>query len=140
MSFEPMKEGLFEQYHSRQAIIAYYFLDNEKKLIQTVAKLAKISDVIFVEPNQGNQTLRSLLDGEIKQDCTSVIREKTLIFNGISSDQINLYMNLLKKYRLKRPLMAYVTEQSIEWPLQFLLEHLVAERQSFNTGGKGISH
>ena len=47
---------------------------------------------------------------------------------------MNMFIDGLKKCRLRRPIIAVVTEQSIEWKLENLLVNLVNERAAVRSG------
>lgn len=129
MSFQRMQDLGQTIYHERVGILLYNFTEKEVKQISNVIKLVGIKDVIQVGPENGEQTLTEILDGKTyKEVCTDVPGDKTIIFNGVEPNRVNSFIDILKKYRFKRPLIAMVTEQSIQWQLKVVLENLIEER------------
>ena len=112
----------------------YQFTSQEIKQIMNVARMAGIRESIELHAKHGGCTLREILDHQISEKEETNIKEKTIILNHVASAKMNLFMDLLKKCRIKRPIIAVVTEQSIEWTLAHLLVNLVSERQAINEG------
>ena len=134
MAFEEMKQIQNENIHERSCIMLYQFTSQEIKQIMNVARMAGIRESIELHARHGGCTLREILDNQISEKEEANIKEKTIILNHVASAKMNLFMDLLKKCRIKRPIIAVVTEQSIEWTLTHLLVNLVSERQAINEG------
>lgn len=134
MSFENMKNLKDEIVHERACMLMYYFSQQEMKQIQNVARMTGITDCILLGPSHGENTIRNILDGEIKQGEVEGIKDKAIILNQISTTRINAFIEGLKKCRIKRPLIAVVTSTSIEWTLDELLNNLVSERAAVRSG------
>lgn len=134
MSFENMKNLKDEIVHERACMLMYYFSQQEMKQIQNVARMTGITDCILLGPSHGKNTIRNILDGEIKQGEVEGIKDKAIILNQISTTRINAFIEGLKKCRIKRPLIAVVTSTSIEWTLDELLNNLVSERAAVRSG------
>lgn len=134
MSFENMKETNQEVVHTRACMLMYHFTNQEMKQIQNVARMTGIMDCILLSPCHSENTIKNILDGEITQIESNPIKEKALILNGISATRMSAFIEGLKKCRIKRPLIAVVTETSINWTLNELLEHLVGERAAVTKG------
>ena len=56
--------------------------------------------------------------------------KKTFIFNNIESRKISAVSDNLKRLKVQRPLLATVTETSINWELKNLLYNLQEEAHS----------
>lgn len=132
MSFENMKDREEKILHEKVCVLLYNFAPNEIKQLQNVAKVAGISDTIVLKPENGNQTIRAILDGEDFTPCLDTPKEKAVLFNGIVGTRVNTFIELLKKFRFRRPLIALVTEQSIEWQLKVVIENLIEERSTLS--------
>lgn len=63
--------------------------------------------------------------------------EKILVFNGIPDVQLKLIIDLTKRAIKKKPILAVVTETSVEWSFEQLVEHLIEEREWHKTNKKG---
>ena len=134
MSFENMKELKEEIVHERACMMMYYFTSQEIKQIQNVARMTGIADCILLNASHGQNTVRHILDGQIKQGEDESVKEKAIIFNQVSAARMSAFIEGLKKCRIKRPLIAVVTATSIEWTLNELLENLASERAALRSG------
>lgn len=134
MSFENMKSMNQEAVHERACMLMYHFTSQEMKQIQNVARMTGITDCILLSPCHGENIIRNILNGEIAQEEAECLKEKALILNNISTARMNAFIEGLKKCRIKRPLIAVVTETSINWTLNELLQHLVNERAAVRSG------
>ena len=134
MSFENMKDLKDEVVHERACMLMYAFSQQEMKKIQSVARLTGITDCILLNPSHGENTIRNILDGTIKQGEVESIKEKAIILNQISTVRMHAFIEGLKKCRMKRPLIAVITETSIEWTLDELLKNLASERAAIQSG------
>lgn len=134
MSFENMKELKEEVVHERACMLMYYFSPQEIKQIQNVARMTGITDCVLLNPTHGENTIRDVLDGKIKQGEGEGMKEKAIILNQIATTRMHAFIEGLKKCRIKRPLIAVVTSTSIEWTLNELLENLASERAALKSG------
>lgn len=134
MSFENMKDFKNEIIHERACMLMYNFSQQEVKQIQNVARLTGITDCILLSPSHGENTIRNILDSKIEQSEIEGIKDKAIILNHISPTRMQAFIEGLKKCRIKRPLIAVVTETSIEWTLDELLKNLASERAAIKSG------
>lgn len=63
--------------------------------------------------------------------------EKILVFNEVPDVQLKLIIDLTKRVIKKKPILAVVTETSVEWNFEQLVEHLIEEREWHKTNKKG---
>lgn len=134
MAFEEMKQIQNENIHERSCIMLYQFTSGEIKQIMNVARMAGIKECIELDGKHGGCTLREILDNQISEKEETAVKEKTIILNHVAPAKMNLLMELLKKCRMKRPIIAVVTQQSIDWTLSRLLFNLVSEREAISKG------
>lgn len=134
MSFETIKENEGKKVHERSCMMMYYFTPQEARQIMNVARMTGIKDHIVLKPGHGEATIRELLDGKQEETQGEVIKEKAILFNGIEATRMSLFIDSLKKCRIKRPMIAVVTEQSIDWSLNTLLVNLANERSALKQG------
>lgn len=143
MSFENMKQIEGKNIHERSCMLMYHFTPQEVKQILNVARLTGIKDYILLKPADEEKVIREILDGsaeegekqEKSQERTNAeIKEKAIIFNGILPQRVSLFIDSLKKCRIPKPLIAVVTEQSINWKLRKLLINLSNERIAIRKG------
>ena len=134
MSFESIQNIDNSKIHERSCMMMYYFTPQEARQIMNVARMVGIKESITLKPTHGENKIREILDGQISETEVEALKEKTIIFNGIPSARVSLFIDGLKKCRIKRPIIAMVTEQTIDWTLHELLINLANERSSLNRG------
>lgn len=134
MSFENMKEVSEKVLHERNCMMMYNFTSQEAKQIMNVARMTGIKDCISLKPNHGNNKIREILDNQLQETETDTLKDKAIVFNGIPSARMSLFIDALKKCRIKRPLIAVVTEHTIDWSLGELIINLANERHAINNG------
>lgn len=134
MSFENMKDMKSSGIHERSCMMMYYFTPQEARQIMNVARMTGVKDMITLKPSFGHNKIREILDNQATETEVEALKEKTIIFNGIPSNRVSLFIDGLKKCRIKRPIIAMVTDQTIDWTLADLLINLANERSSISRG------
>lgn len=134
MSFENIKDMKSDEIHERSCMMMHYFTPQEARQIMNVARMTGVRDIITLKPNFGGNKIREILDNQAVETEVECLKEKTIIFNGIPSARVSLFIDGLKKCRIKRPIIAMVTDQTIDWTLEELLINLANERSSLNRG------
>ncbi|WP_172674774.1 DUF3783 domain-containing protein [Cellulosilyticum ruminicola] len=132
MSFEKMKD--LKGVHERSCMMIYHFSPKEMQAIQSVSRLTGIRDIITIEANQLETTVKDILDNHMQQGEDLGVNEKVIVFNNMPSSKVNLFIDGLKKMRMARPLIAVVTEYSINWTFKELAENLSEERAVLRNG------
>ena len=85
-----------------------------------------------------NTTIKDILDNNLLEDSEEKINSRAIIFNNIESRKISAVSDNLKKLKVQRPLLATVTETSINWDLKNLLYNLQEEAISLNSSKVSI--
>ena len=145
MSFEKIKTVDEVIIHERSCILMYYFTPQEAKQIMNVARMTGIKECLMLKAEESGCIIKDILDNKTLEaknippfmgvnHSHRVVKEKAIIFNHIPASRMNLFIESLKKYRMKTPIMAVVTEQSIYWTLHELLTQLVHERAATRKG------
>ncbi|MDA3734192.1 DUF3783 domain-containing protein [Niameybacter massiliensis] len=132
MSFEKMQDNDRPVIHARTCIMLYGFTSQELKTLKNIARLTGLSDQILVNKTALTTTVLDLLENNPLQESTPVELPpyKAIVFNNVASPRINAFIESLKKFRIARPLMATVTDTSIHWTFEELVQNLAAERYS----------
>lgn len=133
MAFEQLNKQDEKVIHDRSCMLLYHFTAQEIRMIQNAARLSGIRDFVILQHNEAHNTIRTILDNKYEQGEEG-IKEKAIIFNHIPSPRMNAFIEALKKCRVKRPLMAVVTETSIDWSVDILIHNLIAERSAISAG------
>ena len=63
------------------------------------------------------------------------LNEKALIFNGFKDEQLKFTIKFIRGF-IKGGVLAVSTTQNYKWTFKYLLEHLVEEREWFETHGR----
>jgi hypothetical protein len=118
-------------------LLAWNYTLEEKSRLDAILAEIKAPSAVVIHKSQGHLTLREIIhtDAHSEQEFTS--EEKVLLFYNIPQKGVLFLINTFKQVDLPRPIYAVVTEHSIEWPFNELLEHLVEERdrlQNVNGG------
>lgn len=134
MSFEKMKD--LKEIHERSCMMVYHFSPKEMQAIRSVARLTGVKDIIVIEANGLETPVKDILENKMQTGEDAGIKEKAIVFNNVSSSKVNLFIEGLKKMRVARPLIAVVTEHSINWSFKELVMNLSEERAALRSGGQ----
>lgn len=134
MSFEKMQD--LKEIHERSCMIVYHFSPKEMQAIRSVARLTGIKDIIVLEANQLDTRVEDILEDKVQTGEDAEIKEKAIVFNNVPSNKVNVFIEGLKKMRMARPLIAVVTEHSINWCFKELIVNLAEERIALRNNGQ----
>lgn len=119
---------------------------NEKKILvygldaEEMAKMKK-SNIKMLPVNETmlNMKVFDILaeKNEVSEPNDRFKGEKILVFNAVPDVQLKLLIDLTKRAIKKKPILAVVTETSIEWSFEQLIEHLIEEREWHKSNKKG---
>ena len=115
---------------SRSCALVFNFNNQDLMTIKSVFRLSGISDIIILKNNNLNTTIKDILDNNLLNDSEEKINSRAIIFNNIESRKISAVSDNLKRLKVQRPLLATVTETSINWELKNLLYNLQEEAHS----------
>ncbi|MFA9396671.1 MAG: DUF3783 domain-containing protein [Clostridiaceae bacterium] len=112
-------------------MILYYNLNkSEEAAIDKIVKEASINSKKEINSKMAKMTIKNIIDGFVLETLNeSLPKDKLILFNNISDDQMNKAINMIKNDFSKRPILAAVTDTSINWTFEYLLEHLIEERE-----------
>ena len=133
MTFKNLKE--LNTTESRSCALVFNF--NNKELIK-IKSVFRLSGIIILKNDNLNTTIKDILDDNLLEDSEEKINSRAIIFNNIESRKISAVSDNLKKLKVQRPLLATVTETSINWDLKNLLYNLQEEAISLNSSKVSI--
>lgn len=136
MTFKNLKE--LETTESRSCALLFNFNNKDLMTIKSIFRLIGISDIIILNNNNLNTTIKDILDNRLLEDSEEKINARAIIFNNIESKKISSVSDNLKRLKVQRPLLATVTETSINWDLKNLLCNLQEEAISLNSSKTSI--
>ena len=128
MTFKNLKD--IDTTESRSCALVFNFNNKDLMTIKSVFRLSGISDIIILKNNNSNTTIKDILDNNLLNDSEEKINSRAIIFNNIESRKISAVSDNLKRLKVQRPLLATVTETSINWELKNLLYNLQEEAHS----------
>ncbi|EOR26577.1 hypothetical protein SDC9_39524 [bioreactor metagenome] len=95
--------------------------------------------VILISSEMTEMTIRDILDGLKFETFNSNLRnESVILFNNFSDEELKETIRSIRQ-NIKGGILATVTPVSIEWKFNYLVEHLVEEREWYLKQQKGRS-
>lgn len=131
MTFKNLKD--IDTTESRSCALVFNFNNKDLMTLKSVFRLSGINDIIILKNDNLNTTIKDILDNNLLEDSDEKINNKAIIFNNIEGRKINAVSDNLKRLKVQRPLLATVTETSINWDLKNLLYNLQEEANSLNS-------
>lgn len=115
------------------------FNNKELTMLKNICGLIGIKEKIILTPKNGNSLIKDVLEGKLDDNCENGLIHKAVIFNNVDHSKIHSFIDALKKFRIPNPLIAVVTETSVNWNVNTLVSNLLEEREALKTG-KPINH
>lgn len=134
MSFNRLDIKDNNKIEGRSCIILCNIGGKELQKIKTCSMLLGITDIIALYSKNGDAIISDVLENNISSECSDGRKEKAVIFNAITPKKVNIFIENLKKAKLNNILKAVVTETSINWTINTLIENLEMERRAFKEG------
>lgn len=121
--------------HKEPRLLVWNYTSEEKHKLDTLLKEIGAPPAVDIDKAQGRLPLREIIDGDGPSEETFTSDEKVVLFYNIPQKGVLFLLNTFKQKDLPRPIYAVVTEHSINWPFNELLEHLVEERDRMEKKG-----
>lgn len=111
---------------NNKAILSYSLNDEEKNNISEILNY----NCKVVEQSMGKMKIKDILNGlKLEVINSHIPKEKVILFNNFEDEELKKTINLIKSVIQPAPIFAIVTETSIDWTFEYLLEHLIEERE-----------
>ena len=136
MTFKSLKD--IDITESRKCALVFNFNNKDLMTIKSVFRLSGISDIIILKNDNLNTIIKDILEDNLLSDSEDKINSRAIIFNNIESKKISAVSDNLKRLKVQRPLLATVTETSVNWDLKNLLYNLQEEAISLNSSKTSI--
>ena len=136
MTFKNLKD--IDITESRKCALVFNFNNKDLMTIKSVFRLSGISDIIILKNDNLNTIIKDILEDNLLSDSEDKINSRAIIFNNIESKKISAVSDNLKRLKVQRPLLATVTETSVNWDLKNLLYNLQEEAISLNSSKTSI--
>ena len=131
MTFKNLKD--IDITESRKCALVFNFNNKDLMTIKSVFRLSGISDIIILKNDNLNTIIKDILEDNLLSDSEDKLNISAIIFNNIESKKISAVSDNLKRLKVQRPLLATVTETSVNWDLKNLLYNLQEEAISLNS-------
>lgn len=123
----------------RVCVLLYNFNAKDLGMLKNICNLIGLKDQIILMPKNATTLVKDILNNNIDESCEDGLKHNAVIFNNVDHVKINSFMEALKKFRVQRPLIAVVTETSIDWELNTVIQNLIEEREALKSG-KTLNH
>ena len=131
MTFKDLK--YLDTKEARSCALVFNFNNKDLMTVKNVFRLVGIKDIIILKNENLNTVIKDILEDNLLNDSEDKINSRAIIFNNIESRKISSVSDNLKRLKVQRPLLATVTETSINWDLKNLLCNLQEEAINLNT-------
>ena len=119
--------------NNSKAVLTYGLNEKETKDFQATGH-----KVINISNEMASMKVKDILEG-LKFEVVSKknFDEKVVIFSNFPDEELQMMVSIAKVIT-ENPIMAVVTETSKEWQFNYLVEHLIEEREWYRSmqGGK----
>lgn len=117
---------------NNKIMLIYGFNEDEKANIEDIIKENKLPHYKIIEKNMVKMTIKNVLEGLKFEIYNSELpEEKAILFNNFSDEELDLAIKNFIDIGGVRPILAVITPTSIDWTFEYLLEHLIEEREWF---------
>jgi len=110
---------------NNKAIFSYSLSEEENNNISEILNY----NCKVIEQSMGKMIIKDILNGlKLEVINSKIPKEKLILFNNFEDEELKKSINLIKSVIQPAPIFAIVTDTSIDWTFQHLLEHLIEER------------
>lgn len=116
-----------------KCILAYGL--SEEELDKIKRRMIKVKEI--TKENASDRIVDILCGNTSENTCDELpVDEKALIFNGYNDKELRATIKFIRSF-VEGGVLAVVTEESSKWTFKYLLEHLIEEREWYQTQQKG---
>lgn len=109
-----------------KCILAFGLTDEQLKKLKERRMKYKVVD----SENAGSRLVDLLAGSDLKPSSNLPENEKALIFNGYNDKELKGAVTFIRRF-VEGGVLAVVTENSEKWTFDYLLEHLIEEREFY---------
>ena len=122
--------------NNNKIILVYGFRTEEKLLLDKLIEGKKIPGYKVINDEMSKMKIKDILAGFKFEIYNGTLpQEKVVIFNNLNDSEINAAIKYLKEIS-KKIIMAVATPISINWTFEYLIGHLIEERQWYKNNNK----
>ncbi|MCT8977515.1 DUF3783 domain-containing protein [Clostridium sp. CX1] len=118
---------------NNKVALVYGFGEAEQSIVSEILK----GKYKVIDESMGKMKIGDILNG-IKLEVYNchLPSEKVVLFNNFEDEELKNTMRAIKASIQPSPIFAIVTDTSIDWTFEYLLEHLVEEREWYKKHGR----
>jgi hypothetical protein len=117
--------------------LIYGFGEKEKEKIEGIVKKYHLHKVKEIDESMAGMKVGDILAEKAPAlPKAKMPEEKVILFNDMSDEEIQTYIEHLRMSFKPLPILAVITETSEKWTFEYLVEHLVEEREKFKASMK----
>lgn len=115
---------------NNKLILVYGLQKQELNLLKDMCANNNFPNYKIVNKSMCKMKLRDIISGiNLEVEDGDMPEEKVVIFNNFSDNELELGVKNIKEIFSPVPIMAVVTENSIDWEFKYLVDHLMEERE-----------
>ncbi|EJP6473098.1 DUF3783 domain-containing protein [Clostridium sp. L74] len=115
---------------NNKLMLVYGLKNEELNLLKDICLENNLPSFKIVNKNMCEMKLRDIIKGiNLEVEDVDMPEEKVVIFNNFSDTELDLGVKKIKEILKPIPIMAVVTETSIDWQFKYLVDHLMEERE-----------
>lgn len=115
---------------NNKMLLIYGFEKEEKTAISRILEENKLPAFNLIDSTMGKMKIRDIINGlKLQIFNSSIPKEKLLLFNNFTDDELRKVISSIRQVLGPEAMAAVVTETSIEWTFEYLLKHLLEERE-----------
>ncbi|HID0882552.1 TPA: DUF3783 domain-containing protein [Clostridium botulinum] len=115
---------------NNKLMLVYGLKEAELNLLKDMCANNNLSNYKIVNKSMCKMKLRDIIKGmNLEVEDVYMSKEKVVIFNNFSDNELELGVKKIKEILKPVPIMAVVTETSIDWEFKYLVDHLMEERE-----------
>ncbi|MDS1005033.1 DUF3783 domain-containing protein [Clostridium sporogenes] len=115
---------------NNKLMLVYGLKNEELNLLKNICLENNLPSFKIVNKNMCEMKLRDIIKGiNLEVEDVDMPEEKVVIFNNFSDTELDLGVKKIKEILKPIPIMAVVTETSIDWQFKYLVDHLMEERE-----------
>lgn len=114
-------------------LIITYGLDNkENEVIDRISNSKNFPNRKIIEQSMTGMKLKDIISGNMNvSKIVKIPDEKIILFNGLTEEELSSSMHEIKSGLSSSPIFAVVTKTSADWSFDYLIGHLLQEREWF---------
>lgn len=114
---------------NNKGMLIFGFSSEEEEKLKKVVSDNKFLEYKVVSNDMAKMKISDILQNlKIEIYKCELPSEKVILFNNFSDKEINDAISNIKRIFKPLPILAVITETSVNWTFEYLLEHLLEER------------